>query len=273
MPTISSIITARGGVQGPQGVQGATGSAGSTGAQGVQGATGTGTTSIGGFFANVANTRSLAVTTVTSNIFTAPASPVDTRYIIHSLFITNVDAAQTSTPELTATLGGQTYNLNSLANTIPVPVGSAVEVLKKPKVMQSSDYINMVSNANSVLHATLTYQAIPSDNTYFGAGVDITSANSYTDAYVATGNSVVLESILLINDDGTNDVKADVVYTDGSDNILGYYAYKMIVPADATIELLENPKYLTQNHKIRVLANQADRLELVVAGKKLAQGM
>ena len=139
--------------------------------------------------------------------------------------------------------------------------------------MQPGDYINLVSNVNSVLHATITFQTLPSDNTYFGAGADITSASTYTNALVATGNSVVLESILLTNDDGTNDVKADVVYTDGSDNILGYYAYKMVVPADATIELLENPKYLTQNHKIRVLANQADRLEVVVAGKKLAQGM
>lgn len=279
--TAANTIASGGGAQGPQGAQGSAGSsgpqgaAGSTGPQGAQGASGTGSGSsgVGGFFANVANSRSLAVTTTTSNIFIAPASPVDTRYIIQSLFITNVDAAQTYTGEITATLGGENYNINSLANTIPVPVGSAVELLKKPKVMQPSDYINLVSNINSVLHATVTFQTVPSDNTYFGAGVDIISANSYTNAYVATGNSVVLESILLSNDDGTNDVKADVVYTDGSDNILGYYVYKMIVPADATIELLENPKYLTQNHKIRVLANQADRLEVVVAGKKLAQGM
>lgn len=37
MPTISSIITARGGVQGPQGVQGSIGSTGAQGAQGAQG--------------------------------------------------------------------------------------------------------------------------------------------------------------------------------------------------------------------------------------------
>jgi hypothetical protein len=72
---------------------------------------------------------------------------------------------------------------------------------------------------------------------------------------------------LLSNDNGTNDVKARVVWTDGSNNIQGYFAYDMVVPADATVEVLEQPKFLQNGYKVRVEANQADRLEAVIAGK------
>jgi hypothetical protein len=83
---------------------------------------------------------------------------------------------------------------------------------------------------------------------------------------VAAGNGV-LESILLVNDDGALDVKATVVWTDGSDAIQGYYVFDYIVPADATVEILDAPKYIPSGFKVRVKANQANRLEALIAGK------
>jgi hypothetical protein len=41
----------------------------------------------------------------------------------------------------------------------------------------------------------------------------------------------------------------------------------MIVPADATVEVLEQPKFLQNGYKVRVEANEADRLEAIIAGK------
>ena len=41
----------------------------------------------------------------------------------------------------------------------------------------------------------------------------------------------------------------------------------MIIPADATVELLENPLAMPSGHKIRVTANAADRLEVIAAYK------
>ena len=86
------------------------------------------------------------------------------------------------------------------------------------------------------------------------------------DLYTATGNAVI-QSVLLSNDDGVNDVKARVVWTDGSDSIQGYYCYDLIIPADATVEVLEQPKYLASGFKIRVYANAGNRLEAIVAGR------
>ena len=45
-----------------------------------------------------------------------------------------------------------------------------------------------------------------------------------TDIYTSTTNPSVVQSILLANDDGVNDVKARVVWTDGSNNIQSYLA-------------------------------------------------
>ena len=80
----------------------------------------------------------------------------------------------------------------------------------------------------------------------------------------------MLQSVLLANDDGSVDVKARVVWTDGSNNIQGYYAYDITIPADATVEVLEQPKYLPSGYKVRVYANQANRLEAILAARTIA---
>jgi len=148
---------------------------------------------------------------------------------------------------------------------LPIPANSAVELFKKPKVLQPSDYIRLNANVDSVLHATATIEQV-TNTTLFGGGIDITTAATYADLHTATANSVI-ESVLLTNDDPTLDVKATVVFTDGSNNIQGYYAYELIVPADATVEILEQPKFLQNAYKVRVQANQANRLEAIIAGK------
>ena len=208
---------------------------------------------------NVGNTLPASTTPV----FTAP-STAGQEYIIHSIHVTNITA---STPaEVSGSFDGTTYSSNiSFSNTVPVPVGSSVELLKKPKVLQPNDVIRMNSNVASTLNAVITYE-IQTSTAYFGSGVDISSASTYANLHIANANSVV-ESIMLSNDDGTLDVKATVVWTDAGQTILGYYAYDLIVPADATVEVLEAPKYLENGHRIRVLANQANRLEALISGK------
>lgn len=203
-----------------------------------------------------------AVGTTAANVYAA-ASTSGKRYIVHSIHITNIDG--TAAGDVTAYIIGSTYPTITLANTIPVPGGTSVELLKKPKILQPSDYIRVEANVDSVLHATATIEEV-TGTSHFGVGVDITSAATYTDLHTASGASVI-ESVLLSNDDPTNDVKARVVWTDGSNNIQGYYAYDMTIPADATVEVLEQPKYLANGYKVRVYANQANRLEAIIAGK------
>ena len=107
------------------------------------------------------------------------------------------------------------------------------------------------------------------DTDFWDAQVDVTSAATMTDLYTSTTNPSVVQSILLANDDGSNDVKARVVWTDGSNNIQSYLCYDMVIPAKATVELCEKPKYLAAGYKLRGYANQADRLEITASGKQI----
>ena len=191
--------------------------------------------------------------------YTAPAAAG--RYIVQSIHVTNIDGTNNGT------VSGQLYaGAISIGQVVPVPAGSSVELLKQPKVLSPGETIQLQANANSTLHATIAIEPKVGDTTYVGVGTDITAAATYTDLWTATGNSV-LQSILVSNDDGTSDVKTRVVWTDGSNNIQGYYAYDMVIPAAATVEILETQKYLPSGFKVRVYANQANRLEAMLAAK------
>ena len=217
------------------------------------------------FNTSITTSASSAVNIASADVFTAAAT-AGLRYIVHSLHVTNISG--TTPAEVTAQLSGTTYSSISLASTLPVPANTAVELLKKPKVLQPSDILSMTANVDSVLHATATIERV-SSTTLFGGGIDITTAATYANLHTATANSVI-ESVLLTNDDPTLDVKATVVFTNGADAIQGYYAYELIIPADATVEVLEQPKFLENGFKVRVQANQANRVEAIIAGKAVA---
>ena len=209
-------------------------------------------------------------TGITSSVGFAVTSTMGTAYtagdtaVVHSIHVTNIDG--TNSADISGQLYGGQY---SIAYTVPVPAGSSVELLKQPKVLNTGDTIQLQASADGDLHATISLEPKTGDTTYIGVGTDITSAATYTDLWVATGDAV-LQGILLSNDDGTADVKANVVWTDGSNNIVGYYTYEMVIPADATVEVLEQPKYLPSGYKVRVLANQANRLEAILSARTIA---
>jgi len=204
-----------------------------------------------------------AITTSMANAYAAAAT-AGYRYIVHSLHVTNIDGTTQANVFGQIVGGTGTYSNITFANNVPVPAGSAVELFKKPKILQPGDYIQLQANASSDLHATITLES-STDTKYFGAGLDLTTA-TMTDLYTMTANSVI-ESVLLSNDSTVNDVKATVVWTDGSNNIQGYFAFELIVPMQATVEVLEMPKFVQSGYKVRVQSNQADRLEAIISGK------
>ena len=214
------------------------------------------------FNTSITSATGYAVTSSMATAYTASAT-AGKRYIVHSIQVANING--TASADISGQFSGTTYSSTAFAFLVPIPAGSAVELLKKPKILQPSDLIQLQASLDSYLHATIIIEEV-SGTAHFGVGVDITSATTYTDLHIATGNSV-LESILLANDDGSNDVKARVIWADGSDTIQGYFVYDLIVPADSTIEIFEQPKYLPSGHKIRVYANQANRLESTISGK------
>ena len=189
------------------------------------------------------------------------------RYIVHSVHVTNIDGLAGANVTGQIVGGTGTYSSISFANTIPVPAGSSVELLKAPKILQPGDYIQMQSTADGDLHVTLTIEQ-SSNTKFFGAGVDVTTSETYTTLYTMTANSVI-ESVLLSNDDPANDLKARVVWTNAADAIQGYFAYDMIVPSQATVEVIEKPKFIQNGFKVRVYSNVNDRLEAIIAGKTI----
>ena len=214
----------------------------------------------GEFNTSISGATQYDVTTSMAVALTANAS-ASHRTIVHSIHICNISAAE-------ASISGEIQSSFSLAHNIPVPAGSAVELLKQPKVLGPSETIELQSDTASALEATIIIE-YKEDTDFWDAAIDLTSAATLTDIYVSTTNPSVVQSILLANDDGTNDVKARVAWTDGSNNIQSYLCYDMVIPAESTVELCEKPKYLPADYKLRGYANQADRLEITASGKQI----
>ena len=214
----------------------------------------------GEFNTSISGATQYDVTTSMAAAYTANAS-ASHRTIVHSIHICNISGSE-------VTISGEIQASFSIAHTVPVPAGSAVELLKQPKVLGPSETIELQASANSSLEATIIVE-YKEDTDYWDAQIDLTSAETMTDIYTSTGNPSVVQSILLANDDGTNDAKARVAWTDGSNNVQSYLCYDMVIPADGTVELCEKPKYLASGYKLRGYANAADRLEITASGKQI----
>lgn len=210
----------------------------------------------GQFNTGISSAIGYPVTTSMATAYTATDAVV-----VHSVHITNIDGTSS------ADISGQMYaGAYSIAHTVPVPAGSSVEMLKQPKVLNTGETLQLQASATGDLHATISLEPQTGSSAFIGVGTDITAATTYTDLYTAAADTV-LQGILLANDDGTNDVKATVVWTDSGNTIVGYFAYEMVIPADATVEILEQPKFLPSGYKVRVQANVADRLEAILSAK------
>ena len=156
-----------------------------------------------------------------------------------------------------------------IADNIPVPPGATVELLRKPKILVTGQDLEIRSNTSNDLHATIAVEEVLSNTTFVGAGITVSSSNTYVDLYSNASNYMV-ESILLTNIDSAADVKATVVWTNGSNTIQGYYVYDMIVPYAATVEILDRPKFVPAGFKVRVSASDANRLNATIAARTLA---
>ena len=214
----------------------------------------------GQFNTSISSATPYLLTTSMATAKTASAS-ASIRTVVHSIHIVNISGSE-------VTVSGEMQSSFSFAHTIPVPAGSAVELLKQPKVLGPSETIELQASAGGSLYATIILEE-KEDTALWDAQVDVTSAATYTDLYTSTTYPSVVQSILLANDDGSNDVKARVIWTDGSNSLQSYLCYDMVIPADATVELCEQPKYLAAGYKLRVYANQADRLEVTASGSQI----
>ena len=202
-------------------------------------------------------------TTSAAPAWTAPGTS-NRRYIVRSIMATNIGSqAAEITSEVAYAAGGPNI---ALAWSIPVPVGMSVELLWQPKVFQPADILNARASVAGTIQLTVTYAEV-SDTSLYGVGVDLISTN-LTDLRVAGMDyPEVIESILVANDDGASPVDVKIAITNSSNVVQGYLIYNFTVEPKATVEVLDQPKFLPAGYKLRAEASTANRAEISVSGR------
>lgn len=191
-----------------------------------------------------------------------------TKYVVHSIHLTNVSGADVS-------VSGSIYSGEfSLGNLIPMPQRSSLELLKEPKLLSAGQFIKLSASAVSSIQAHLTFEPIlDSAGSFTSGGTTLINADTYYDVFnPATStfapNGAMLTSLLISNRNDIFDSRCTVVVTDQSNNIQGYLAYELIIPANATVELFQNPKHIPANFKIRSQATVANKIDLIYFGRR-----
>jgi hypothetical protein len=202
--------------------------------------------------------------TVTASMgtgLTIPSTPVNDRYIIRSLHVTNISDSVAFVSANVLYVGGNTAYLGSL---IPVPVGSVVEFMDRPQLMQPGDKINLQGfNASQVatsglLSSYFTYEGVPNDITYIGTGETLALSNTTIQIMHADQTDTVIESIKVVNLK-TYPIPVKVFFGYANATPKAYMAYNIQVPPNTSIELLQSPKLILQTDKIYAsYANASD---------------
>jgi len=193
--------------------------------------------------------------TVTASMgagLTLPSTPVNDRYILRSLHVTNISDSVAFVSSNVLYAGGNTAYLGSL---IPVPVGSVVEFMDRPQLMQPGDKINLQGfNASQVatsglLSSYFTYESVSSDVTYVGTGQTLALSNTNIQVVHADQADTIIESIKVVNLK-TYSIPVKVFFAYSNATPKAYMAYNMQVPPNTSIELLQSPKLILQTDKI-----------------------
>jgi len=218
----------------------------------------------------ITNQAGYTITSTLSATLVLP-STAGFMYIIHSIYITNIDAALAATTQVSGSIVfASPISTVSFANKIPIPARAALELLRKPQLLNPGDVINLQSltsgtGANSLLASTITYEQVPSAGNYFGVGVS--AANVVGDIYTATGTGAVIDSIRLANSSDLGDIAITLTWTDASNVTQSTLTNSFIVPANSTVELCESSKRIPVGHKIRAVSTTASAVSVFISGR------
>ena len=201
------------------------------------------------------------LTASNADVYTVPA---DTRTIVWSILVSNTDS---SSRDVTCTLSDATAGPTEykLAHEVPIGVGSALELLKKPKVLETGDKIRALGSAANVLDMTIVGVELSADTEHFNAGVNLTGTG-LTTLFTGTGSGQMIESLLVAND-GTVSANATATWTTNSGGLLIDWVKDLSIPANSTVEILESPKAIASGDTIQVQSSVANTLDWVLAGR------
>ena len=86
---------------------------------------------------------------------------------------------------------------------------------------------------------------------------------------VPTNTIAIVKSILVSNDDASNDCEITVTLLNTGDTIFSLFKAKDI-PAKTTVELLTNPLILNENEEIRVQAEAGGDLHVILSAMEIS---
>lgn len=104
------------------------------------------------------------------------------------------------------------------------------------------------------------------------ANVQLTTTNA-TDIYqcphASANNRSILLSCLVANVDGSTNSDVTITITDDANNVVSTLASTVVVPADASLEVISNKVILRGGQKIRATAGAADDLEVTLSALEI----
>ena len=170
----------------------------------------------GDFNSGISSSVRSLLTGIGATLFTAPAVPTGSRYIIRSLMASNVAAGTTEVNiigaiDYTSASGIGSTDRSYFAYNVPISSGGAIEVLPQPIIlgpsdrllMRSTDYVRSGVNTSVDVHMTIEQK---DDTNYFGFGLGDTvlaTSNQTKTVYTSESNPTVLQSIRACNKTNT----------------------------------------------------------------------
>lgn len=219
-----------------------------------------------------------------TDIFAAPGiaysfpSTAGFDYIIESIHVTNKSGGNLYLSGRHDFNGGARV---PIANHIPIPIESSIELLEQPRVASPSDIIRLQAlsgvgtNSTGVdggLDAFITISR-KTDVNYVGIGTTIRSTDQ--EVFTSVTYPTVVQSISVANYSDNIDTDVTVsIFRGGTVGQIaatgvrqGYLSYNLTIPKNSTIEICSKPKLLLAGDSILVTANPINSVGIIVAGK------
>lgn len=225
------------------------------------------------FNTGITSSFSTTLVGIGSTIFTFPAT-AGKQYIVLSMNCSNISTGNTEVNVIGAFDFNSTGQRSYFAYNVPIPTGTAVEIMSQPQVLNPSDRIVMRSTnysrvgTDNIVEVYVTYQEKTSSN-YFGVGIGSVgfATTDVTGIYTSTTYPSVIQSIRLTNVTDSGGYPVSVQITNGLTTTR--LVDNLIVPKYAIVELLDTPKRIEINSIIQLQLDQAYTLNAQVSGSKI----
>ena len=224
------------------------------------------------FNTGITSALSLRLVGIGTTVLTLPATS-GREYIVYSIHASNVATANTEVNVIGAfdfNGGERSY----FAYNIPIPTGTAVELLKQPQVLNPSDRITMrstdynLAGIDTGVEVYITYQEKTS-TAYFGVGLGTIGIGVTTPIgiHTATTYPSIIESIHLTNRTDSGAYPASITVTSGVTTTL--LVDNLLIPKYGSVELLDTPKRLNVGDVLSIQVDQTSTIDVQVSGKQV----